>query len=140
LQPLNIANILAINKLDGGAKPKAKNMKIIIFTIAFIILVYLSVFLLSLGGFIEKKSQKKTYFFLYEPANIVKIGFSKDVERRKKQIETQYNIKLTTLKILDYNAEKQMRILFRDEWLGNDFKYGIEWHNFSERIKIFIQL
>ena len=87
-----------------------------------------------------------TYIFYVGAENIVKIGFSNNVERRKKQLENRYNIYIDIIKIYPINIEKDLHLLLKSEyldenniitndWLGSDFKYGTEWFTFSEQIK-----
>jgi hypothetical protein len=90
-----------------------------------------------------------TYVFYVENENIVKVGFSDNVERRKKELERKYNIDIVILKIYPINIEKLLHNLLKtdylengiitNDWLGLEFKYGTEWFKFSDKIKKMIK-
>ena len=111
-----------------------------IYIIASVIFVFLAIIYYLINFYEENKLEtfSNTYFLLDISDNTVKIGKSKNVKRRMKQIENQLHIQLQLIFLIPFDLEKNLHYIFKNEWLGKDYKKGTEWFQFSNNIKIFI--
>ncbi len=142
----------SVTKYIFNHELKTQNFGLLLFFVLFKFLFIIISFIIEIPFFLFRKQKFKrtsTYFFFCRNENIIKIGFSNNVNKRKKQIEGTYKIELETLGVIPCNLEKSLHFVFKGayfadniiktDWCGENFKYGTEWFTYSNKIKLFIE-